>query len=378
MKRQHRVLFSDLAAADPSALPTEFLIFRAGENHSTKGTYLFDDEAARMVMGAYATQGVDLMLDLEHHSLDAPIRQDSADARAWFRLELRGGDLYAVDLRMTPDGARRLAEKTQRYTSPAFFTDENGRITELINVALCAMPATHQAAPLVAASKARGAWGCAPPASGYTVVRSPRLHNKMTPDQVKKIMAALEANDVDALAAVCKELLAAAASGGEAPAEPAGGEALGDTAQTPPAEEEPAAQLAALTVQLTDLRRVQSETIAALTSQVRTLTDERDATNQVERLALVGKLVKLCAETPATAWSGDPEKRVVVKRLQDESIASLRARVVALSANGVARGFTPPAEAEPEWTAAEQKALLGMKPEQQAQFKAIRASRRNK
>lgn len=136
------------------ALPTEFRIFAAGVNETSKGAMLFDAEAAASVMAAYEKHGVDLMIDLEHESLDStPVRADSRDARGWAKLELRNGELWAVDVKWTGDGAERLREKRQRYTSPAFYQDEDtGRVKELINVAICAMPATHGIAPLVAAS----------------------------------------------------------------------------------------------------------------------------------------------------------------------------------------------------------------------------------
>lgn len=157
---QRRVL-SSLLADGEAALPTEFRIFRAGANETTKGVFLFDAEAAREVMARYAREGVELMIDLDHLSLDDPAetsRTDVSDARGWFRLELRMGELWATAVRWTTDGARRLNEKTQRYTSPAFLADvETGRISALLNVALVGMPATHEAAPLVAASKLTGA-----------------------------------------------------------------------------------------------------------------------------------------------------------------------------------------------------------------------------
>lgn len=135
-------------------LPTEFRVFKAGENNTSKGVFLFDDQAAREVMAAFQTWGVDLMIDLNHDAaLDSSVRSDSSDARGWFRLELRGGDLWAVDVKWTPDGERRLREKTQRYISPYFAHDEDGRICEVINVAMVAMPATHGAPALVAASR---------------------------------------------------------------------------------------------------------------------------------------------------------------------------------------------------------------------------------
>jgi phage I-like protein len=136
-------------------LPSEFKLFGPGWNDSTKGAVLFDAKAAELVMAAYHEHGTDLMIDLEHQSLlslenAASARADACDARGWFSLELRSdGSLWAVVNSWTPDGERRLREKTQRYISPAFLTDETGRVTEIINCAIVAMPATHGAEALV-------------------------------------------------------------------------------------------------------------------------------------------------------------------------------------------------------------------------------------
>lgn len=144
-----------LSAELPPEAPTEFRIFRAGVNATTKGDTLFDQKAAEFVMSAYLAEAHDLMIDLEHHALgtDDRSRPDAADARGWFKLELRMGELWAVNVSWTPDGVRRLSERTQRYISPAFLQDrETKRATKLLNVALVAMPATFSAQPLVAAS----------------------------------------------------------------------------------------------------------------------------------------------------------------------------------------------------------------------------------
>jgi Mu-like prophage I protein len=138
-------------------LPTEFQLFQAGLNETSKGTLNFTPEIAAAVMAEYDKQGVDLMVDLEHLSLDAEAVTYDPDARAWYKLELRNGALWAVDVRWTPDGARRLTEKTQRYISPAYLPDASGGISWLVNAALCAMPATYNAPALVAASRVAGA-----------------------------------------------------------------------------------------------------------------------------------------------------------------------------------------------------------------------------
>jgi phage I-like protein len=134
-----------------------FLIFRAGVNRTTKGSFLFDKKAAASVMDHYTRHGVDVMIDLEHLSIDAKAPNYDPDARGWCKLELDArGNLWAVAVKWTSDGARRLAEKLQRYISPAFLHDKQGatpRIVRLFNIALVGMPATDEIPALVAASR---------------------------------------------------------------------------------------------------------------------------------------------------------------------------------------------------------------------------------
>jgi phage I-like protein len=135
--------------------PSEFRVFKSGENATTKGTFVFDDKSAASVIAAFEKHGTDGMIDLEHLSAEAGPSFDP-DARGWFKLALRDGDLYAVDVKWTPDGAARLADKRQRYISPSFAYDKaSKRITSLMNIALTAQPATDNLQPLVAAN-ARG------------------------------------------------------------------------------------------------------------------------------------------------------------------------------------------------------------------------------
>jgi len=149
-----------LDVAQDAPLPAEFVLFRAGENPTSKGVFLFDAEAAKAVMAQYALEGVEHMIDLEHDSLDQGVRAhraDAADALGWYELAMRGGDLWAVNVRWNPEGERRLRNKTQRYISPAFTVEvlEGGieRVVSVANVALCARPATYDAPALVAASR---------------------------------------------------------------------------------------------------------------------------------------------------------------------------------------------------------------------------------
>jgi phage I-like protein len=139
------------------APPSEFRVFRKGINKTSKGDFLFDDAAARAVMAAYRKAGVDVMIDLEHLSLDSESASYDPDAYGWCKLEIRNGELWATHVTWTEAGAERLQKKKSRYISPAFhYLTESGRITEIYNIAICAVPATHETPALVAASKRVG------------------------------------------------------------------------------------------------------------------------------------------------------------------------------------------------------------------------------
>jgi hypothetical protein len=144
------VMSTALEVAEGAPLPKEFRIFKAGVNATAKGDFDYDD-AARATMLAAAQQrgGVRYMIDLEHDSLHP--------ARGCFRGDCRpDGSRWACRVEWTPDGARRLNERTQAYISPAFkHVVEGGALhpLELVNAALCAVPAIHDAPALVAASR---------------------------------------------------------------------------------------------------------------------------------------------------------------------------------------------------------------------------------
>jgi hypothetical protein len=203
-------LSNNVLLADDGELPAEFRIFARGENQTTKGTFVFDERAAADVMAAFAehmkagAQG--LMIDLEHLSLDSESRNFDPDARGWARLELRGGELWATQVKWTDDGARRLTEKTQRFISPAFARDpETRRITKVINVAITALPATDQLTPLIAANsrgdqmdELKAALGLAEDASAEDVLNAiGALKTKLTDTEAKlaKLQDGLEDED---------------------------------------------------------------------------------------------------------------------------------------------------------------------------------------
>lgn len=160
MKVSRTTCSASIDVSADASLPTELLVFRPGLNQSSKGPFTFDALAAASVMRAYEVAGTDVMIDREHDSLDEnarAMRADAGDAMGWGKLELRvDGSLWMVGVTWGAEGEKRLREKRQRYLSPAFTTDEDGRPLELVNVGLVARPALCDAPALVAASRSAG------------------------------------------------------------------------------------------------------------------------------------------------------------------------------------------------------------------------------
>lgn len=324
----------DLSGDEP---PREFRIFRKGENATEQGPFTFDAQAAATLMAAYQAHAVDRMIDLEHLSLDTESRAYDPNARGWCRLELRGGELWATDVRWTDDGAARLRAKTQRYVSPTFEFDADRRPIRIINIALTALPATHGAQALMAASTARGRTA---------------LGGTMNADTAKKAMAILEGKDESGALELLKGMMAEAMTG-DAPAEepPPEEEALAEDPPEEPEDENGAAMMAAATslMRLTGkatlggaVREVETYRAShlALEGERDKLTKERAALELTERKALVADLVKLGVELPATAWDATGKRPCA--RLTAEPLADLRGRVALLKAAPRTGAIRPP------------------------------------
>ena len=358
-----------VSAESVDTLPTEFRIFKRGVNEATKGPVTFDDASAASVLDFYRAEGVDVMIDLEHDSLSDACRiarADAGDAMGWCQIEVRDGALWAVNVRWNAEGSARLLAKKQRYISPAFVTeavDGAERVTRLLNVALVAMPATYGAEPLVAASKLEPAG------------KGPAVHtrSKMDPKQVMAALDALESGDSAKALELLKALIASAASGGETPA--AGGEtpeALGECADPKPKPED--AQMLSRLVEHVGKFAARDAEITRLSKIVEGFEAERTAADNAARADLVGELVKLGVELPATAWS-DSAKRVPAARFLSEPLPELRSRVEAYRAAGVVntRNVEPTTIT---LSRGEEEQAAKMTPDQRKRYEDLRASRR--
>ena len=184
----------------------------------------------------------------------------------------------------------------------------------------------------------------------------------MDPAKLKAAIEALKNNDGEAALAVLEEMLVAAAAGDAADeaAEQDPAVATEETPAVPPADpmkpKDPAAPPTEATA-LAMLQRITGTTnIVEAEARLTTVVRGYDATERSQRTIdlasrrdLIGKLVKLGAETPASAWTGEPAQRNPCKRLAAVSLEDMRAHVTALEAvkGGVqTRGQEPPVSAD--------------------------------
>jgi phage I-like protein len=150
----------NLLEGDAKSPPKEFRVLRLGWNETTKGRFLFDDQAAELVMRAYASRGLDkIQVDYEHQSSVAPPGGGPAEkpAAGWFKPEVRNGELWAVDLSWTKKAAQMIAPDEgapeYRYFSPIlFFDEESRRVKAVKNLALTNDPAMNGIEAIVAAT----------------------------------------------------------------------------------------------------------------------------------------------------------------------------------------------------------------------------------
>lgn len=339
----------DIAPGSDGKLPTEVRLFKAGENSTLKGPFIFDKRSAEVVMARYAQHGVDVMLDLEHLSTDEEAPNFDPDARGYGKLAVRNGELWLVDISWAGDGAERITSRRQRYVSPVFSYDKERRITGIHNVALTAMPATDHAMPLAASARGKTTmdWKtlCKLARSFRDAVKSGKSTDEAMATlavDLKTLQAMGKLLGVDAgadlgslIAAVIgfADELQNPATKKEAPPEAA------------PEGDSPVAMSAkANTAELETLR---AET-AKQAKLVAELQAERAARESTERRELVAELVKLGRELPATAWSDD-EATTPRGSLGTMPMPELRERVSAFAKLGAmtfGQASKPPAAAD--------------------------------
>lgn len=349
-----RTLSVLVAGDDP---PTEFRIFRRGVNETEKGPIVFDDEAAASVLAHAGAHGVDVMIDLEHLSLDEESPAFDPDARGWCRLEVRDGELWATHVTWTPDGEARLREKRQRYVSPAFWDDDGDppRVTKICNIALTAMPATHEIPALVAAGSRGRKMNPKKMAKLAKMLRAgvaqDEILTKLAIDikslqSVVKAMGGDPGGDLGALMATVAayaEELAAMARGESAPVEegPAAVDEPVLESEDAPKEEDEEQMRRTSMRELAKLRAEKEARAKAERDELTKLRREAAERDEAERRSLTVALVRLGGLTPSLAWADDSATRpsAMIAKL---SLDDLRGWVTKLGGARVQSAPVPP------------------------------------
>lgn len=104
-------------------------------------TWLFDDLAQGLVLDAFTSRGIDMVVDWEHASeILAPSGQP-APASGWVdQLEIRDGALWG-HIDWTPTAAAQVASREYRFLSPVFDYDLTFmRISRMVSVGLTNKP----------------------------------------------------------------------------------------------------------------------------------------------------------------------------------------------------------------------------------------------
>ncbi len=351
--------------------PTEFRIFTAGTVETTKGTFVFDEASAASVMAEYQTHGIDLMIDYDHASL-ASVTLDPAQAgkaAGWFNLEVRGGELWAVNVRWTPPAADALRRKEWRFMSPAFGTDDQGRVTDLLNVAITNLPATRKLQPLMAAN--------------------------MKPENVMAALEALIAGDTEACAELLKGIIAeAAGAAAPAPAEEPAAEPAPDAAASEQAAVDPAADPAAeedkkeemvaasalirlsgkpsLVEALADAEIWKASHIK-LETEIQKLAAERAVLDAAERRRGCADLVVKAGRAPSTVWA-DADCSAPKSYLSNMPMADFRDYVADALKTAPKAATKPPTKSGDAHDLSEREiAMLGNDPKKIAAYTATRA-----
>lgn len=311
--------------------PSSFRIFRAGKNDSTKGSVLFDDVAGRSVMAKWNDYGNELAIDYQHAMLEGLVLDPALSGKAagWFGLELRAGELWAVNVRWTEPAAAALSRKEWRYVSPAFYVDDEERVTEVVNVALTNVPATKNQDALMAAT------------------RLALLGGNMDPAILKAALDALQSDDPDAIKQALKDMIAGeqaedAAEGDAGAGAGAGaGASDGGMAMAAPGNGDQTAVAAAATrltritgkstlSEAVDEVEVWRKSHLALEAERVRLRKERAQLEAGERRRLYGELVTRAGRKPASVWANPTAKAEELKAkpyLETMSIADLRQHV---------------------------------------------------
>jgi phage I-like protein len=148
----------ELAALKSAALtagdvPTRVMLAPWGQVESSNGSFIVDEESARLVQQAFARHGTDLPIDYEHQTLGGTYASPNGQAPAagWIKAVEAEPDVGLMALIEWTDPAKELlGTKQYRYLSPvAIIRKSDRKMVALHSAALTNKPAIAGMKPIV-------------------------------------------------------------------------------------------------------------------------------------------------------------------------------------------------------------------------------------
>lgn len=134
-------------------VPRRVLIAPWGQVESTNGSFVVDEEAARLAVAAFEAHATDLPIDYEHQTLGGTYASPSGQAPAagWIKaLSAEAGVGLVAQIEWTEQAEKMLKAKEYRYLSPvAIIRKRDRKLTAIHSAALTNKPAIVGMEPIV-------------------------------------------------------------------------------------------------------------------------------------------------------------------------------------------------------------------------------------
>ena len=134
-------------------VPLRILLAPWGNVESSNGSFVVDEESARLAVQAFDEHGTDLPIDYEHQTLGGVYASPSGQAPAagWIkRIFAESGVGLLAEIEWTDQAKQRLADKEYRYLSPvAIIRKTDRKLVAIHSAALTNKPAIVGMQPIV-------------------------------------------------------------------------------------------------------------------------------------------------------------------------------------------------------------------------------------
>jgi phage I-like protein len=141
------------AALSGDAVPNRVLLAPWGHVESSSGSFIVDEESARLAVEAFEEHGTDLPIDYEHQTLGGTYSSPSGQAPAagWIkRLFAEAGVGLLAEIEWTEQAQKMLAAKEYRFLSPvAIIRKSDRKLVAIHSAALTNKPAIVGMSPIV-------------------------------------------------------------------------------------------------------------------------------------------------------------------------------------------------------------------------------------